>query len=169
MAGTYLDKVGGVTTQQSAVNTSAGAGDAGKIAKLDSTGRWDDSMMPVGIGPEIATVTTTEDLAAGDFVNIYASTGAKCRKADATTAGKEANGFVLASTTSGQDATVYFSSNTNTSLTGMTPGAKYYLSTTAGQATSTAPSASGNVVQSLGRATSATELNFVEGDPCTLA
>lgn len=169
MAGTYLDKVGGVTTQQSAINTSAGAGDAGKIAKLDSTGRWDDSMMPVGIGPEIATVTTTEDLAAGDFVNIYASTGAKCRKADATTAGKEANGFVLASTTSGQDATVYFSSNTNTSLSGMTPGSKYYLSTTAGQATTTAPSASGNVVQYLGKASSATELNFVEGDPCTLA
>lgn len=150
-----------------AVDESAGAGDAGKTVILDSTGRIDNSMMPVGIGADTAVIEASEALAAGDFVNVWNDSGAKVRKADATTAGKEAHGFVLAAVSSAANATVYFE-GTNTQVTGMTPG-NVFLATTAGLATSTAPSASGNVVQRLGFAVSATEINFEAQQPIVLA
>lgn len=150
-----------------AVDESAGAGDAGKTVILDSTGRIDDSMMPVGIGADTAIIEASEALAAGDFVNVWNDSGAKVRKADATTAGKEAHGFVLAAVSSAANATVYFE-GTNTQVTGMTPG-NVFLATTAGVATSTAPSASGNVVQRLGFAVSATAINFEAQQPIVLA
>lgn len=147
--------------------SSTGAGDSGKVVALDAAGKIDSTMMPVGIGADTASITTSEALAAGDFVNIWNSTGPKARKADATTAGKEANGFVLASAGSGAEATVHFE-GTNTAVTGQTPG-PVFLTTTAGIAADVAPSASGNVVQTLGFAISATAINFNSGTPITLA
>jgi len=147
--------------------TSAGAGDSGKVVALDAAGRIDSTMMPTGVGADTATLTTSEALAAGDLVNIWNNTGAKVRKADATIAGKEAHGFVLASSGSGASATVYFE-GTNSSVTGMTPG-PLFLSTTAGLATSTAPTGSGNVVQRVGFATGTTAMNFQSQTPITLA
>src|SRR3989304_8755821 len=76
--------------------SSAGAGDVGKLPSLDGSGKLDTSFMPVGIGADTAAIATSESLAAGDFVSIWDNTGAAVRKADATTAGKEAHGFVLA-------------------------------------------------------------------------
>jgi hypothetical protein len=147
--------------------SSAGAGDTGKLVALDGAGRIDSTMMPVGVGADTATVTASENLAAGDWVNIWNSTGAKARKADATTAGKEAHGFVLSVVSSSAAATVYFE-GMNTGVTGMTPGV-IYLSTTAGIGTSTAPSAAGNAVQRIGYATSATAVNFQSMQPVILA
>lgn len=147
--------------------SSAGAGDSGKVVALDGAGRIDSTMMPVGIGADTASITTSEALAAGDLVNIWNSAGAKARKADATTAGKEAHGFVLAAFGSGVAATVYFE-GTNTAVTGLAPGPQF-LNTTAGGASDTAPSAAGNVVQNVGVATSATSLNFQLGTPIVLA
>jgi len=92
---------------------------------------------------------------------------AKVRKADATTAGKEAHGFVLSAVTSGNPATVYFE-GTNTQVTGQTPG-PVYLQTTAGAGGTTIPSASGNVVQQVGVAVSATAVNFERATPVVLA
>lgn len=150
-----------------ATATSAGAADAGKVVALDGAGRLDSSMMPVGIGADTQTITASEALAAGDLVNIWNSSGAKVRKADATVAGKEAHGFVLASVSNGNPATVYFE-GTNTAVTGLTPGVQF-LSTTAGLSTGTAPSATGNVVQRVGFATSATTMNFQSQPPVVLA
>lgn len=147
--------------------SSAGAGDSGKLVALDAAGRIDTTMMPVGIAADTAAITTSEALAAGDFVNIFNSSGAKVRKADATTAGKEAHGFVLASVGSGATATVYFEGS-NTGVSGATPG-PVFLSTTAGVSSSTAPSGSGNVVQRIGFATSATSINFQSQPPVVLA
>lgn len=147
--------------------SSAGAGDASKLVALDGSGRIDNTMMPAGIGPDTASIITSEALAAGDFVNIWNSTGAKVRKADATVAGKEAHGFVLAGAASGAAATVYFE-GTNTGVTGQTPG-PVFLSTTAGVATATAPSTAGNVVQRIGFAVSATAINLQSQTPITLA
>lgn len=170
MAGNkYLSNVGGVLTEVVSSQTSAGAGDAGKIPALDASGRLDNTLMPVGAGTETDQVTTSEALNAGDFVNLWNSTGLKARKADATTAGKEAHGFVLAAAGSGSVATVYRISQSNTGVTGMTVGAKQYLATTAGGRTETAPSASGNVVQILGVALSATQMSFMPQPPITLA
>lgn len=150
-----------------ATTSSAGAGDAAKIVQLDGTGRIDNTMMPVGVGADVATIAAGENLAAGDFVNVYNDSVAKARKADATTSGKEAHGFVLAAVTSGNNATVYFE-GTNTGVTGLTPGV-VFLATTAGGATGTAPSSSGNVVQRLGVAVSATAINFEPHPPVVLA
>lgn len=147
--------------------TSAGAGDTGKIVQLDSSGRIDSTVLPVGVGADSTVLTTTEAIASGDFVNVWNSAGAKVRKADATVAGKEAHGFVLVGVGSAASATVYFE-GTNTAVTGQTPG-NVFLSTTAGIAATAAPSAAGNVVQRIGFATSATAINFQSQPPITLA
>ena len=164
----FLRLVNGVLTEIFGVQTSAGAANAGDLVSLDDTGRIHNSMLPVGIGADTATVTASEALAAGDWVNIWNDAGAaKVRKADATTAGKEVHGFVLSAVTSGNPATVYFE-GTNTQVTGQTPG-PVYLQTTAGAGGATIPSASGNVVQQIGVAVSATAVNFERSAPVTLA
>ncbi len=163
----FLRFVGNAITEVFGVQTSAGAANAGDIPALDDSGRLDQSMMPVGIGADTAVIATSEALAAGDFVNVWNSTGAKARKADATVAGKEAHGFVLAAVSSGANATVYFE-GTNTQVSGQTPG-PVFLQTTAGTAGATAPSAAGNVVQRLGVAISATSVNFEGGAAVVLA
>ncbi len=163
-----LRLIGGVITEVFGVQTSAGAGNAGDIVALDDTGRIDNSMMPVGIGADTAVIAASESLAAGNWVNVWNDTGtAKVRKADATTAGKEVHGFVLSAVTSGNPATVYFE-GTNTQVTGQTPG-PVYLQTTAGMGGATIPSASGNVVQQIGVAVSATAVNFERNAPVVLA
>ena len=164
----FLRLVNGVLTEIFGVQTSAGAGNAGDLVSLDDSGRIDNSMMPVGIGADTATITASETLAAGDWVNVWDSAGSfRVRKADATTAGKEANGFVLSAVTSGNPATVYFE-GTNTQVAGQTPG-QVFLQTTAGAGGATIPSASGNVVQQIGVAVSATAVNFERGAPVVLA
>lgn len=148
--------------------TSAGVGDSGKLPALDATGRLDQSFMPVGIGADTAVIAASEALAAGDLVNVWDSTGTpKVRKADASTSGKEAHGFVLSAVTNGANATVYFEGS-NTAKSGLTAG-KLYLGTTAGATQSTAPSGTGQVVQIVGFATSATVMNFQSGTPIVLA
>ena len=163
----FLRHSGGAITEVVGVQTSAGAANAGDIPALDESGRIDNSMMPVGIGADTAVIQASEALAAGDFVNIWNSGGARVRKADATVAGKEAHGFVLAAVSSGANATVYFE-GTNTQVTGQTPGVAYLL-TTAGKSGATAPSAAGNVVQIVGFATGPTSVNFQALQPVTLA
>lgn len=148
--------------------TSEGAGDSGKLPALDAAGRLDTSFMPTGIGADTSSIVSSENLAAGDLVNIWNNTGtANVRKADATVAGKEAHGFVLSAVTSPAAATVYFEGS-NTGVTGLTPGPQF-LATTAGLCTVTAPAASGNVVQRVGFATSATNVNFQSQTPVVLA
>ena len=148
--------------------SSAGAADAGKVVQLDGSGRLDSSVMPVGIGADTKVMIASEALAAGDFVNVWSDGGAfKVRKADATTNGKRAHGFVLSAVASGASATVYFEGE-NTAVTGMTPG-DVFLGTTAGRGQAAAPTGSGQVVQRIGVATSATSLNFEPSQPIVLA
>jgi hypothetical protein len=169
MADKYIALVGGRQTQKEALVTSAGAGDAGKIPALDAAGKLDDSLMPSGVGAQVKVLAASETLAAGDVVNVWNDGGtAKVRKADATAAGKEAHGYVLAGVTSGADATVYFDDEL-TGLSGLTPGARYYLGTTPGAVTATAPSATGNIVQKVGVALGTSSIIFDVEEPVTLA
>ena len=149
--------------------TSAGAGDAAKIPVLDGTGKLDTSFMPVGIGADTASIVASEILAAGDLVNVWNNASvANVRKADASTAGKEAHGFVLAGFASAASATVYFE-GTNTQVTGLTPGVQFLSSAIPGKTLTTIPAGAGKVVQRVGFATSATTLNFSGGVPVVLA
>lgn len=141
-----------------------------KVAMTDGTGRLDPSIMPVGVAADTQSVVTSEALAAGDLVNIWNDAGTeKVRKADATAEGKEIHGFVLSAFGLGATALVYGEGKI-TGLTGLTPGAYYYLSeTTPGALVAAEPSGAGNVSQLAGWAASATVLNFEPGEPVTIA
>ncbi len=150
------------------VTTSAGAGDVDKPVLLDGAGRIDITAMPVGIGADTASIVTSEALSSGNYVNVWNNAGTTMvRKADATAAGKHAMGFVLAAFSSGATATVYFEGS-NTQVTGQT-GGDVFLSTTPGAGSATAPATAGNIVQCVGFAVSATSVNFQAARPVTLA
>jgi len=163
----YSIKESGIWREKQSIGSSAGAGDAEKLIHLDTGGKLDESFMPTGIGADTQVVVASEDINANENVNVWSDGGAfKIRKADATTEGKEAHGFLKSSVLSGGNGTVYFK-GTNSGLSGLTPG-RVYQSTTPGQTTNTPPSGSGNVVQCIGTATSATSMNFEPGEPYTL-
>lgn len=189
----FLANIAGRIKMVLTIATSAGAGDAekvpstnasgvldpsllnaattgaNKVVLTDGTGKIDSTILPVGVGADTASIVASETLAAGDFVNVWDDAGTpKVRKADATAEGKECTGFVLAGFASAASATVYFEGQ-NTQLSGLTAGARMYLSTTPGAATATAPSATGNVVQALGEAISTTVLAFEKQEPITVA
>lgn len=184
--------VAGRIKQLATIAASAGAGDADKIPATNasgvlapsllnaaetgnskvlmtkSDGTIDSSVMPAGFGAATASIVASEALAANDLVNVWDDGGTpKVRKADATTEGKEAHGFVLAAVSSSASATVYFDDRI-TGLTSKTPGARQYLSTTPGLMVETAPSAAGNVVQCVGKAYSTTAVDFEPQEPITL-
>jgi len=169
MADKFIKLSAGQLAEQEALVTSTGAGDAGKIPALDGSGKLDISTMPVGIAADTKSIAASENLAAGDLVNLWNDAGTiKARKADASN-GRRANGFVLNAVTSGNNATVYFE-GTITGLSSLTPGAVMFLSgSSAGTATATAPSTSGQIVQEIGVAISATEISFEPQRPVTLA
>lgn len=147
---------------------TGGTGNENKIPALDGSGRIPATMMPTGVGADTDTIEASEALSAGDFVNVFNDGGtAKMRKADATTAGKEAHGFVTESIASAAAGTCYFEGN-NGQVSGLTAGVQY-LSATAGSSTSTPPSGSGNIVQRIGVASGATNLNFEAQMPVVLA
>ena len=156
----YVTLVGGALQRVVAAVTSA----ADSLVATGADGKLDVSLMPAGIGADTKTLTTSEALSAGDFVNIHASSGVKVRKADAAT-GKQADGFVLASATSGGTVVVYLR-GVNNAVTGLTPGEDYFLSvSTPGGTQDAAPTTNGQTSQLLGKALSATELAFTDGAP----
>ena len=157
----YIADSSGKLTEVQPITTTTGASDAGKIIQTDSAGLIDISLLPVGVGAEVTVVPSFENLTGGHFVNIFNDSGTvKGRKADATTNAKPAHGFTLANVTAPANVTVYSISNKNTALSGLTLGADYWLSTTAGGVVATAPSSTGNLVQELGTAESATSMVF---------
>jgi hypothetical protein len=111
-------------------------------------------------GPS-APITASEALAAGNLCNVY-STGAaaRVRKASAADLTKPANGFVIAAVANAAVATVRFIGQVVTGLAGLTPGQAYFLDTVAGGLVAAPPSASGNGVQEVGFALTATSLLF---------
>ena len=158
MADKYLklNTTTGNAAEQEALNSSAGAGDAGKIPALDSAGRLAANMMPIGIVAETVSFVASENLTAGNFVNLYLDTVLKGRKADNSNA-RRAHCFVADAVTAAATGTG-FTEGVNDDLTGMTVGAEQILGTAGGR-TETVPAAGASViVQHLGIAKSATEL-----------
>lgn len=161
----YIKLDSGSLAEEQPITTSAGAGDASKVAQTDGTGRFAESLMPLGFGADVVELEASENLSAGDLINIFDDTGtAKARKADASAIGTKAVGFLLATVTSGQTATVYFS-RLNDQLTGLSIGATYWLSETAGAITTTPPTGAGVISQKVGTAVNATTLAFEPAQP----
>lgn len=160
MAGNkYQTLVAGRDTLVAGTQTSTGATNANQIPALDSSGHLDVSLLPVGVGPDVAVIVASEALSAGNYVNIYSNAGVvNCRKADNSN-DRPAMGYVIASVASAASATVYFEGG-NSNLTGLTIGARYYLGT-AGVPTATAPSTGGGALisQFVGIAVSTTTIN----------
>lgn len=165
-----LNTTTGGFDEVSLLDTSAGAGDAGKGVALDSAGKLALNMMPTGVGPELQNIVSSENLVAGDFVNIWDNAGTpNVRKADATDNTKRAHGFVKAGVTSPAAIDVYFD-GANDQLSALTGGARMFLSAaTAGAATATPPASTGNLIQYLGSALSATTVAFRPTDGTTVA
>jgi hypothetical protein len=165
----FLKLTSGQPTEMEATQTSAGAGDAGKIPALDATGKFAESMMPVGVAADVKVAAAAEALTAGNLINLYNDTGTiKARKADASN-GRRAHGFVLANVDMAANATVYLD-GIITGLSAKTPGANQFLSgSTPGAATETPVTTAGYISQELGAAISATEISFEPAQPYTLA
>lgn len=142
---------------------------ANALVAMDAAGKLDISVMPTGIGAETVVCASSENLAAGAFVNLFLNGGViTARNADSTTNAKIAHGFVLLAVTSPANATVFMASNTNTSVTALTIGSDYFLGTVGG-VTTTAPSTTGNIVQFIGRASLTTAIPFIGGNPIEIA
>ena len=164
------DATTGRATEELTVSASAGVGSAGRVPELDAGGKLDQSMMPSGLGADTASVTASEALAAGDYVNIWDNAGAtRVRKADANTLGKPADGFVLAAVAAAAVALVYLEGQNN-QHTGLVGGTRYYLSATvAGGVTAVPVIGTGKTHQYIGKAINPTTLGFEADETIDLA
>jgi hypothetical protein len=129
-------------------STSAGASDSGKVPRLNGSGVLDtsfiDSLSPVNlvqipttVGEDINGTTTPQLVFISDGTN--SKTAGRSYKADAddtTNMAMGAVGFITSNTTTGN--TTVIKQGYVTGFTGLTAGALYYSSTTAGSITATA-------------------------------
>lgn len=153
----------GNTIEITGKSSSAGAADAGTLVQLGSDGKIDASALPNGIGADAVSFVASEAIASGAFVNI--TSDGKMRNAVATAIGFQAHGYVNANVASGASGTVNFD-DTNTGVTGLTPGATYFLSAgTAGGVVTAPPTATGQILQKLGVATSTTSIHVLIDKP----
>lgn len=135
---------GGVTVTQEEVNLTIVRGVPGP----------EGPQGPAGAAAFTLSLVAAETLSPRDMIGINAS--GQMVKADADSG--FCVGYVADAVTSGATGTAYLISGIVTGFTGLTPGAIYYLSQTAGAITATKP-ASGRV-QMLGVAASTTSLIF---------
>lgn len=153
----------GEHVEVSGVSTSAGTPSAGQLVQLGADGKVDISILPNGIGADAVQFVASEAITAGAFVNI-ASDG-RIRNASATSSAMKAHGYVQDNIAQGASGTVYFD-DSNTKLSGLTPGADYFLSAaTPGGVTTNPPTTAGQILQKLGSAVSASTIHVLIGNP----
>jgi hypothetical protein len=158
---------GGGYKEYNPPTVSQGAANAGDIPALNASGVLDSTFMPPGLASDSLSVTFPAAASANTLVAIYNNSGTQAGKlADASTP-VAAIGFINAAVAAGGAVTIYFSGIMG-GLTGLTPGAVYYLST-AGGVTLTSPNTPGQIAQPIGVAISATQIQFNAGTPVTLA
>lgn len=170
MVDKYLNRnsTTGRVTEVTATVIGGTGSEAGKIVGLDGSGRLDTTIMPVGVTADTYSGTASEALTAGDFVYVATTTG-QVAKASAASGGNDADGFVLSSSASAASALVYFEGR-NTALSGLTVGARYYLSDSVpGGVTTTPVTGAGKRHQFIGKAITATSIAYEADDGITLA
>lgn len=154
----YRDSTSGFVQEAQPITTSAGAGDASKVAQTDSSGRFDQSLMPVGVVPDVYNANASGAITAGDLC--YVTAGGLIARASAAVAGNPSIGFSLTSVTTGNPAVLYFSGR-DTAVSGLTVGSRYYLSdSTPGGITLTSVTGSGKLHQYVGTAITTTSLIY---------
>lgn len=114
----------------------------------------------------------SEAIGAGKFVNFHDNAGTFSVRLADNSNGRRADGFVTEAFASAAQATVYPLDGVNSALTGLTPGARYYLDTAGGVTATplveTDALNANKISQYLGTAKSATELVTDDSDPVTL-
>jgi hypothetical protein len=165
----YFGLDAGVKKLISFLNVSTGVADAGKPIETNAQGKIDESLLPSGVGPDIKVLEASENVNAGEPVNIWDDGGTwKVRKADTTSASKLAVGFVLESFTTGQQAKIY-PEGINNQASGLVPGPVYLAESAGGLIQGSVAIdalSSGSHIQCLGYALSATEMSIeIEADP----
>ncbi len=134
----------------SAIASSTGASDAGKIVKLNESGLIDATML--GSAP---SATAGEAITSGDLVYLYNDSGTvKLAKADASAANGSKRAMAIAVTSGQSGSPVSYVTNglaTRTTHGYGAPGTQLYLSAAApGDCASAPPSSSGYLVQAVG-------------------
>ena len=102
----------------------------------------------------------SDGLTTGQLVYIHNASGSVLTAdlADATDENKIADGFVKQSYNADANATIYLDGEVPGA--GLTPGDMYYLQISPGAKGTSAPTASGNIIQAIGPAISATAIKF---------
>lgn len=160
MADRYKTLNAGKDTMVEATVASTGVGEAGDIVALDATGKLDPSVLPTGVGPDVKVLEAFENLAAGDYINIFDDGGTeKARLADNSN-GRPAHGWVNDAFTATNNATVFFE-GANANFAGLTAGDRIYLGTSGDILTTPLDPAVdvGSIHQVLGVAIDATSVN----------
>ncbi len=137
---------------------TGGASKAGQLVALNSAGQIDPTMLSSSLGSPQVTVTAAVAISAGQLVNLTNNSGVLTAQLADCSTGLPAQGFATAAISASTTGTVQLS-GLNASVTGLTPAAPLYLST-AGGVSATAPTTSGYIVQAVGVAVSATEMEF---------
>lgn len=139
---------------------STGVASSGAVPALNAAGLLDVSFMPPGLGADVATLTASEAIAAGAYVNVWNNAGVfAVRNADGSVAGKQADGFTLGALASGASGLIYFQ-GINIAVTGQVPGLVFLSDTAVGAAATTGATAAGHTYQQIGLALSATSVQF---------
>lgn len=172
MAARYMTLFQGARKLVEALVVSVGSADAGKIVALDSSGRLNESLMPLGVGADTVSATASETIGAGKFVNFHDDAGTFSVRLADNSNGRRADGFVQEEVTAAGVATVYPMDGTNAALTGLAVGARYWLGTAGGVIAAALDETdalnANKISQFVGTAKSSTELVTDDSDPVTL-
>lgn len=152
ITGSLLGTASFATTASFAMNAGGGSG-----FPFSGTALITGSIVLTS-GSGFPSLLASETLVAGDFVNIFSG---GVRKASSTDTTKQAHGFVTSSYSSTNPVVVFYS-GLNTNNSGLTAGARYFLSASGTEST-TAPTLTGQLSQEIGVATSTTAILFQPG------
>lgn len=167
---TLLRRVAGKLVEIVGVVVSMGGANAYDIPALDGTGKFDVSLLPVGVGPDVSILPASEAIGDSKWVNIWVDTAdsiLKVRLADNSNS-REANGWAKVGGALGANIVIYHDAP-NDGVTGCTPATRQYLGTLGGQ-TETPPeyAAGARISQFLGKSVNASYIDTEIEDFITL-
>lgn len=157
MAQTFMGRVAGVIKNLPFLQVSAGASSAGQPVALNSSGLIDTTMLPPSSSGQVQrSDTAAQAISAGQLINFGPS---GVRPADSTS-GYPADGYSPNAVASGGTGTFNLI-GVISGLSGLTKGTDYFLGANGAPILAASlPTAAGTIVQRIGKALSATEINF---------